>query len=370
LRALVFEPSDIKVGGVSLRVRWERLLHGAGVREIAFIDKKTRSLPSDDAALLLRGDTLLDARVVNALVSRTGSVLAVDSRQGDRWVGAARLESRLIARFQYRLLGHVVGAIETLREECARLDIATLEEYVPKLRRRVPLYWVEIHTSDDARRAETILIKSSEKDPSDLIAKFVHRPIENWAVARLAHTPITPNQLTLLVNTLAWLATLLFATGQLLAASILTFLVGVLDGMDGKLARLTGFTTRVGQLEHAFDLLFEFSWIVALGYFLSSSEGPGPLLLAGVIVTLIAFYRAIYDRFGQSAGVSLDVYGRVENFFRRIAGRRNLFNLHIFIFVLMGKPLWALYTIFIHAAVTALIYSLRAWVHLRRLDRR
>ncbi|MBI3660192.1 hypothetical protein HY230_06940 [Candidatus Acetothermia bacterium] len=127
--------------------------------------------------------------------------------------------------------------------------------------------------------------------------------------------------------------------------------------------------TKVGSLEHAFDLLFEFSWILALGFYLSRSEGTTPLLLAASIVTLVAFYRSVYDRYGQAAAKSLDVAGKFEDRFRRVAGRRNLFSIHILIFVLWGRPRWALYTILAHAGLTALVYSLRAWGHLRRLDR-
>jgi hypothetical protein len=51
-----------------------------------------------------------------------------------------------------------------------------------------------------------------------------------------------------------------------------------------------------------------------------------------------------------------------------VAGRRNLFNIWILISVLVQAPIWALYAIFIHATVTALVYSISAWTRLRRLE--
>ena len=170
------------------------------------------------------------------------------------------------------------------------------------------------------------------------------------------------------MNVLAYTATALFALGVLLPASVLTFVVGLLDGFDGKLARVTQRTTRVGAMEHAFDLLFEFSWLVALGFYLSRGAGPRPLLLAATAVTLVAFYRDIYGRFGDITGVSLDVYGDFEERFRRLAGRRNLYNVHILVFVLLGTPVLALYTITAHALLTAIVYAGRAVYWLRRLD--
>jgi phosphatidylglycerophosphate synthase len=248
-------------------------------------------------------------------------------------------------------------------------SVSELETYIPKLRRNVGPYWFEIGTDEDRRKAEYTLIDAGQKDPSDLLARYVHSPIENWVVARLSRVPVTPNQVTFAVNVLAYTVTALLATGYLLPGSILTFVVGLMDGFDGKLARVKGMTTRVGAMEHAFDLLFEFSWILALAYHLSLTQGSAPLIIGAFTIVLIAFYRNVYDRFGQSVGSSLDVYGSFERAFRRVAGRRNLFNIQILVFVLLGIPFYALVGIFVHALVTALVYAVAALVHLDRIDR-
>ena len=69
---------------------------------------------------------------------------------------------------------------------------------------------------------------------------------------------------------MAYAVTALFASGHLLLASGLSFVAGLMDGFDGKLARVKGMTTRVGAMEHSFDLLFEFSWLAA-----SRAGAPG-----------------------------------------------------------------------------------------------
>jgi phosphatidylglycerophosphate synthase len=367
MKALILNPSEVCVGGVSLRERLERMLKQLSISEIEYIPAGAR-LQMSEPVLLLRGDTLFDPRIVQALLSSPSNFVAVDSRQPEAWVGAARLEPDFFQKTELSVRS-LDSIAEQARCDSALLDISQIDSYTPKLRRDVPIYWLQIKSPDDVRRAEQILMDSAEKDPSDLMAKFVHRPIESWMVTRLARTPITPNQVTLFVNLLAYLATALFATGHLLAAALMTLLVGVTDGFDGKLARLKGMVTKVGSLEHAFDLLFEFSWILALGYYLAQTEGTLPLLLAAAILTLVAFYRSIYERYGQVTGKSLDVAGKFENTFRRIAGRRNLFSVEILLCVLWQRPLWALYLIFFHAALTALVYAWRAWSHLHNLDR-
>jgi phosphatidylglycerophosphate synthase len=142
-----------------------------------------------------------------------------------------------------------------------------------------------------------------------------------------------------------------------------------MDGLDGKLARIHQRQTKLGRMEHAFDLLFEFSWLAALAFFLSRTEGTLPLQLCTLSIMFIAFYRFCYDQFSRTMKISLDIYGRFERAFRRIAGRRNLYNLHILLGVLFNVPLYALYTILAHSAITAVVYAYRASVHMHEADK-
>jgi len=208
-----------------------------------------------------------------------------------------------------------------------------------------------------------------EKGASDFLAYYVHQPLENRIVLRLVNTRVTPNQLTILTNAAAYCVTALFFFGFLLPGSILSFAVGLMDGLDGKLARARGKTTKLGTLEHAFDLLFEFSWLAALALFLFNSTGNAlPLILSLFSIVFIAFYRYCYDLFSRAMKTSLDNYGRFERLFRRVAGRRNLYNIHILVGVLLGMPLYSLMSILFHSAVTALVYAYRTAKHLHRAD--
>lgn len=210
-----------------------------------------------------------------------------------------------------------------------------------------------------------------DKGASDLIAYYVHRPLENRIVYRLAKTRVTPNQLTILTNALAYCVTTLFLLGHLLPGSILSFAVGLMDGLDGKLARAKNKVSRLGKMEHAFDLLYEFSWLVALALFLHSASGePQPLIFCLFAIVLIAFYRYCYDTFSRTIGTSLDNYGDFERVFRRVAGRRNLYNVHVLLGILFGVPFYSLVTIAAHAALTAVVYVWRASVNLRSADLR
>ena len=209
-----------------------------------------------------------------------------------------------------------------------------------------------------------------EKGASDLLAYYVHRPLENMIVFRLMNTSITPNQITLMTNLLAYVVAALYFLGFLLPGSLLSFIVGLMDGIDGKLARAKNQTSKLGKMEHAFDLLFEFTWLASLALFLHRASGDSlPLILCIFSILFISFYRYCYDTFSRTMGTSLDIYGDFEKIFRRIAGRRNLYNIHILIGVLLGVPLYSLMSITAHSGLTAIIYAWRTAKHLREADK-
>jgi phosphatidylglycerophosphate synthase len=156
-----------------------------------------------------------------------------------------------------------------------------------------------------------------------------------------------------------------------LPASILAFVVGIADGLDGKLARVKLKTSKLGSLEHSFDLLFEFSWFIALSWYVfSSTQSSTPLILCIFIILFIAFYRHVYDQFRRAMGKSLDDAGNFERIFRRVAGRRNLYNIPILVGILLEAPLYSLIFILFYSGITAIVYSLRAMKHLHAVDKR
>ena len=233
--------------------------------------------------------------------------------------------------------------------------------------------WKDIDTKEDLVRAKRLLVEHSQKKrgASDFVAHYINRPIENAILYHISDRLfITPNRLTIATNVLAWFITYLFFSGHLALASILTFIAGILDGLDGKLARIRGQETKLGRMEHPFDMLYEFSWLVALALFLSKTQGLLPLELCVFSVVFIAFYRFCYDQFSRTMKVSLDIYGPFERAFRRVAGRRNIYNIYIFFGVLFDVPLFAFYAITVHSALTAVVYAFAASVHMHASDRK
>lgn len=346
------------------------------------------------------GDHLVDERIVAAMARQEvqGDVLVAVDRTPDREgathvlvedgqvadigkaiarcnatdIGLFRCSAKFLVEADALVSAGVDEFADVVRAvDADTFDIATIDAYVPELRKVVRPWWADIDTPADVRAAEAMVVHNASKGASDALAHWVHRPIENALVAPVARsTPITPNQVSTCVNVLAYTVTALYASGLLLAASLLSFVVGIADGLDGKLARVKQQVSRAGSLEHAFDMLYEYSWILALAWAVHrDQDGVAPLVVAGVTVAVVAFYRSVYDQYGKQTGHSLDDAGGFDRRFRRVAGRRNLYNLWILAFVLAGVPAGALWAIAVHAGVTGVVYALRATTLLRRLDR-
>jgi CDP-alcohol phosphatidyltransferase len=75
---------------------------------------------------------------------------------------------------------------------------------------------------------------------------LVHAPIEKWLASHLCRTSITPNQITLGTRVLGFSVTVLYTLGYLWAGALLALIIGVLDGVDGKLAHLKVQMTKAG----------------------------------------------------------------------------------------------------------------------------
>ncbi len=267
----------------------------------------------DENFILLMSDHIFDARILSELIDydgRSAVVLAVDRREplsGDtkvlekngRIIDIGKdIENQngidtgifLCSPEIFSYVEEAVkegnteladGIAEAARNEDAEIfDITLIESYASKMRKEIKPWWIDVDTEEDLRRAKEMIIENASKNPSDALAYYIHKPVENKLVAFLSNFDITPNQMTITSNILAYTVTALFLFGYLLPASILTFVVGIVDGLDGKLARVKLKTSKLGSMEHSFDLLYEFSWFIALSWFLfSSTRSATPLIL-------------------------------------------------------------------------------------------
>jgi phosphatidylglycerophosphate synthase len=330
--------------------------------------------PDDHRDLLvLRGDSVFDARLLRLLRTQESPVALVDSAVPAKLlplVSSAPMTNR--GRFCGAALlsrDWVTGRGASLEEAlCAGLedgsliafDVATQPWYSAELHRDLRAYWVPFPSPVHKKLAEEVILDAAQKGTLDIPA-LVHAPIETSIVGKLCKTTITPNQLTIFCNVVAWGGTILFATGNLGWGIAIALSVGVLDGLDGKLARVKLETSKAGKLEHFFDVLFENSWWVALAFHLSvSGKLPNAFSFLGLLIgteMLNALARASIVRY---YGKSISQLGRFDRIFRLVSGRRNIYIWILALGLILGAPAGAFKLIAWWEAVTAAVHLPRA----------
>jgi phosphatidylglycerophosphate synthase len=330
--------------------------------------------PDDHRDLLvLRGDSVFDARLLRLLRTQESPVALVDSAVPAKLlslVSSAPMTNR--GRFCGAALlsrDWVTGRGASLEEAvCAGLedgsliafDVATQPWYSAELHRDLRAYWVPFPSPVHKKLAEEVILDAAQKGTLDIPA-LVHAPIETSIVGKLCKTTITPNQLTIFCNVVAWGGTILFATGNLGWGIAIALSVGVLDGLDGKLARVKLETSKAGKLEHFFDVLFENSWWVALAFHLSvSGKLPNAFSFLGLLIgteVLNALARASIVRY---YGKSISQLGRFDRIFRLVGGRRNIYIWILALGLILGAPAGAFKLIAWWEAVTAAVHLPRA----------
>ena len=315
--------------------------------------------------LLLRADYLVEEPVLRYMTGAMQSCLLSDHDEiaipGAAWfvgsVGGGQL---------YKLIsGEKTPAGMILLESDA------FPHFNPGLRRHRRSGWLQIEAGADLARAKEMLIDGAQKGSLDIPAKYLHAPLENAIVSRVAQTSITPNQITVYTTAAAWLMTWLILIDQVWAGLAGAAVVGILDGVDGKLARLKLMTSRLGEMEHLLDMMFEYSWWLALGWTLGGGDTVSPLFWMSIGLILCNFgdtlAGALFWVFrGRAVGRTIDNYSKFDLGFRLVAGRRNIY---IWMLLLLGPFAGlenALVACFAWAVITVLIRMSRALLHIAR----
>ena len=368
IQAHLAEPSWARAG-IALQVAASR---GPVVRPASILDAgKTGSI------LLLDAGVHLDARLIESLRPRDMTTLLIDSapppfgRVAQTAVGyvcgAAMLEERWLRscdpmRPLFEQLVEAAG-----KQQISRIDVGTQPTYLPNLRRDIRPLWFPAPATEDVSVAERLLLRAAQNGTLDLPA-IVHGPIETWIIARLCKTQITPMQITLFTAAVSAVATVCFAFGQLAAGVVIALAVGILDGLDGKQARVKVETTALGKREHALDYVLELSWWTALAYHLAST---GALPNAYALLLLLVGSDLV-DRYAkriakQLTGRNLDDVAPIDRFVRLIGGRRNIYVWMLAIGLALGAAEKAFALLCYWGAGTAAVHMLRAiWIARQR----
>ncbi len=112
----------------------------------------------------------------------------------------------------------------------------------------------------------------------------------------LARTPVTPNSLTISSFILASVAAALIVTNNLLAAGLVFLVAGILDMLDGALARQSNRVTLFGAvLDSTLDRLAEGVVLLAILFLFADEDSSSGILVTGAVMLtslLVSYIRA------------------------------------------------------------------------------
>lgn len=330
-RAAIVGDADVRAFGATPRERLIRQLARAGVAE------------GPDGAMALSGAHVFGNSVVAALMRAAPGTLLVD----DAGIVAA-------------VRGGEAGLIGRPAPEGRGVSGAGLAgRYDQKLRKRTdPM----VMRAADGRAVEKALFAASYKGVTDLVTKHVW-PLPALAATRFcAAKGITPNQVTWASAVLVGVTFWLFWTGHFLPGLVAGFAMSFLDTVDGKLARVTLTSSKLGDwLDHGIDLIHPpfwwWAWAVGLGAAGVPLEDGG--LVLGAIVAGYVLQRAEEGLFIARFGIEMHIWRPFDSYFRQITARRNPNLIILSVAALTGAPREGLIAVAVWVVMCLLVHLAR-----------
>jgi phosphatidylglycerophosphate synthase len=342
---LLLKPVDLSLPPPSKRVRKEVIYQDTSGATVWEMLRHVRA-HLRDRFILVAADLLIDERLLSWLTAQTTEV-SLSPRIGDRPEAAAFLRAK---------------SLDAPSLEAARIkvvEVASLPTYWEAMHGDVPFHLQRIRNDDDAEQAWPILLDYIQRRTQELPARYFDPFFENLIVRRLAPSAITANQVTLATTLLGFLVAAFYATGWLRVGVLLAIFVEVLDGVDGKLARITRTTSKAGEYEHILDFFYENSWWLALGFFLSKNGSKfawhAALLMAAFDLADNIVYSVADVKWHRSVDNATAFLSR----FRLVAGRRNIYTWLFLPGFFLSIPGISFYLAVAWAGVTAAIHA--AW---------
>jgi phosphatidylglycerophosphate synthase len=308
---------------------------------------------AQEPLLAISADTVVDARLLLHFQSATGS-LAFVARGPEPGGALLRLENPLpgLAEGDRDLTALAKRALATGAARAFR--DSEFDGYNANLRRSLAPYVLRIRDAASRNRVERFLFESNYKGSTDFMTKYVYPPLVWLMVRPLARWRVHPNWVTAVSIAATFAAVPAFAAGDWLLGLTLAYGMSLLDSVDGKLARLTFTSSRLGGvLDHGLDMVHPPLWYLAWAWALGGGQvgslpfGMG-LLMTGVYVV----DRAIAGIFRGRTGVSIHDCTRLDARLRTFISRRNV-NIVVFTLALalealrpgLGAPLACFYLI-------------------------
>ena len=306
--------SDLTLFSLSSRERLRRAFRRAGIET----ELPAGELESGEgAAVAIRADYAFDEALIKGIINSPGVALKAENGE----IVAAHGEGAENIRSAFALVSELD---EAAAANFVMQDAATLASAYQKALRKRARPILSPLDGADAAAVERALFGSSYKGVTDLVTKYVW-PLPALAVTRwCARRRITPNAVTWISLGCVVLAAYLFWHAWFIAGVLAAWAMCFLDTVDGKLARCTLTSTKLGDVfDHGIDLLhppfWYYAWFIGLGPSLASQlEWALWVVILGYIAGRLQEGLFIW-RFG----IEIHTWRPVDSRFRLVTARRN-----------------------------------------------
>jgi phosphatidylglycerophosphate synthase len=303
-------------------------------------------------ALLASMDYAWDPAWLKAMRDRPRSVLVHDGNPVMAHVPAGEDPAAVVQALES---GNSIAGYDAIDAQTAQLNYSELRK------RERP--FVMLLDPKDPEPAERAAYDAAYKGVTDVLTLYLWRRPAFYLTRWAARAGLAPNFITLVGGILCVLAFFLFWRGEYWWGVAAGFVFMVLDTVDGKLARVTGASSKWGEwFDHGIDLVHPPFWWWAWEHGLAAYGRPlAPLIATMVLWTIVGGYAAqraieglFIKRFG---GIHIHVWQKIDSQFRLISSRRNPNMVLLVGALLLGHPesglelvaLWTLASLIFHA---------------------
>jgi phosphatidylglycerophosphate synthase len=296
--------------GMDARERACRLAANAG------LECAEASQP-DRAVLLASMGYAWDPAWLKAMRARPGAMLTLEGEPVMAHVAAGANAAAAAAGLEDH---QVVEGYDLLPAETAELSYAELRK------RERP--FVLLLDPDDPEPVELAAYDAAYKGVTDVLTLYLWRKAGFYLTRWAARARLSPNLVTLVGAALCVLAFYLFWNADYWWGVLSGFVFMVLDTVDGKLARVTGASSKWGEVfDHGIDIIHPPFWYWAWEHGLATYGCPlEPVFATMVLWAIVGGYvaqRIIEGIFIKRLGLEIHVWRPIDSKFRLVTARRN-----------------------------------------------
>lgn len=317
----IFGESEITIWGLTGRERLQRMLQA---HEHIKLNDDVEKIPASATALFLNSNFLFDARVLAALLGLDKKI-ALYNDEG--CPAAIRTDGNQASQILRNLNNNKSQNYKFVLLTIPRIGLQDLKiDFQQNLKKKDPPYILPV---SEANRPllEQELFSGSYKGVTDLVTKWLWPLPAFWVTHYCVRQGWQPNHVTYLSIVLAILAGLAFWGGFFGIGLLMGWFMTFLDTVDGKLARVTVTSSRLGDvLDHGLDIIHPPLWYLAWGAGLAGTSTP----MAGLeIMMSLMFLGYVGGRLCEGAfqfwlaHFDMFIWRKLDSFNRLITARRN-----------------------------------------------